>query len=72
MAQTAQIRSIETIENEAQRVFKLQREAYLREPYPSLQERKARLDALERILLENVDAIVEAAARILEEHGHGA
>jgi coniferyl-aldehyde dehydrogenase len=67
MAQTAQIRSIETIENEAQRVFKLQREAYLREPYPSLQERKARLDALERILLENVDAIVEAIA---QDFGH--
>jgi coniferyl-aldehyde dehydrogenase len=67
MAQTAQIRSIETIENEAQRVFKLQREAYLREPYPSLQERKARLDALERILLENADAIVEAIA---QDFGH--
>ena len=67
MAQTAQIRSIETIENEAQRVFKLQREAYLREPYPSLQERKARLDALERILLENVNAIVEAIA---QDFGH--
>ncbi|NNE20525.1 MAG: coniferyl aldehyde dehydrogenase [Myxococcales bacterium] len=67
MAQTAQIRSIQSIENEAQRVYKLQREAYLREPYPSLQERKARLDAVERILLENTDAIVEAIAR---DFGH--
>jgi len=67
MAQTAQIRSIQSIENEAQRVYKLQRDAYLRDPYPSLQERKARLDAVERILLENTDAIVEAIAR---DFGH--
>ncbi len=67
MAQTAQIRSIQSIENEAQRVYKLQREAYLRDPYPSLQERKARLDAVERILLENTDAIVEA---ISQDFGH--
>ncbi len=67
MAQTAQIRSIPSVENEAQRVYKLQREAYLRDPYPSLQERKARLDAVERILLENTDAIVEAIA---QDFGH--
>ncbi len=67
MAQTAQIRSIQSVENEAQRVYKLQREAYLRDPYPSLQERKARLDAVERILLENTDAIVEAIA---QDFGH--
>ncbi|MBT8469240.1 MAG: aldehyde dehydrogenase family protein, partial [Deltaproteobacteria bacterium] len=67
MAQTAQIRSIHSIENEAQRVYKLQRDAYLRDPYPSLLERKARLDAVERILLENTDAIVEAIA---QDFGH--
>jgi coniferyl-aldehyde dehydrogenase len=67
MAQTAQIRSIQSVENEAQRVYKLQREAYLRDPYPSLQERKARLDAVERILLENTEAIVEAIA---QDFGH--
>ena len=67
MAQTAQIRSIQSVENEAQRVYKLQREAYLRDPYPSLQERKERLDAVERILLENTDAIVEAIA---QDFGH--
>ncbi len=67
MAQTAQLRSIQSIENEAQRVYKLQREAYLRDPYPSLQERKVRLDAVERILLENTDAIVEAIAK---DFGH--
>ncbi|NND27852.1 MAG: aldehyde dehydrogenase family protein, partial [Myxococcales bacterium] len=67
MAQTAQIRSIQSIENEAQRVYTLQREAYLRDPYPSLQERRARLNAVERILLENTDAIVEA---ISQDFGH--
>ncbi len=67
MAQTAQLRSIETVENEAQRIFKLQREAYLRDPYPSLEVRKERLRALERILVENRDAIVEAIA---QDFGH--
>ena len=62
MAQTAQLRTIETVENEAQRVFKLQREAYLRAPYPSRQERLERLNALENVLMDNMDAIVEAIA----------
>jgi coniferyl-aldehyde dehydrogenase len=60
MAQTAQLRRIETIENEAQRVFKLQREAYLRHPYPSYEERLATLKALERVLVDNAAAIAEA------------
>lgn len=55
------------VENEAQRVFKLQREAYLRDPYPSLDERKKRLRALEGILVDNADAIVEAIA---QDFGH--
>ena len=67
MAQTAQLRSIDVVENEAQRIFKLQREGYLRDPYPSLEERRDRLRALERILLENTDAIVEA---IGQDFGH--
>ncbi len=67
MAQTAQLRRIEVAENEAQRVFKLQREAYLRHPYPSLDERKEHLRAVERILLENVDAIANA---IHQDFGH--
>ena len=67
MAQTAQLRSIEIVENEAQRVFKLQREAYLRDPYPSLDERRSRLRALERILLDNMDEITEA---ISQDFGH--
>jgi coniferyl-aldehyde dehydrogenase len=67
MAQTAQLRRIEVVENEAQRIFQLQREAYLRDPYPSLEERKQRLGALEQILLDNMDAIVEAIGR---DFGH--
>ena len=67
MVQTAQLRTIEVAENEAQRVFKLQREAYLRDPYPSLEERKRRLTALENILLDNADAIADA---IKQDFGH--
>ncbi|MBW2510390.1 MAG: aldehyde dehydrogenase family protein, partial [Deltaproteobacteria bacterium] len=67
MAQTAQLRRIEVVENEAQRVFQLQREAYLHDPYPSLDERKKRLTALERILVDNTEAIVEA---IQQDFGH--
>ncbi|GIW40449.1 MAG: putative coniferyl aldehyde dehydrogenase [Candidatus Binatia bacterium] len=60
MAQTAQLRRIETVENEAQRIFRLQREAYLRHPYPSLDERRENLRKLEKILVENVDGIADA------------
>ena len=67
MAQTAQLRRFDLVENEAQRVFTLQREAYLRRPYPSLEERRASLDKLERILLDNVDAIADAINR---DFGH--
>jgi len=67
MAQTAQLRHFDVVENEAQRVFTLQREAYLRHPYPSLEERQAQLDKLERILCENVDAIADA---INADFGH--
>ena len=44
MAQTAQARRFEQVENEAQRIFTLQRAAYLRHPYPRLEERRASLD----------------------------
>lgn len=67
MAQTAQLRSFDEIENEAQRVFMKQRAAYRRQPYPSYEERKANLDKLERILVDNVDAI---AAAIRKDFGH--
>jgi coniferyl-aldehyde dehydrogenase len=67
MAQTAQLRRFEAIENEAQRIFTLQRQAYLRHPYPSLAERKENLTKLERILIDNADAIAEAINR---DFGH--
>ncbi len=63
MAQTAQLRKIEQVENEAQRVFALQRAAYLRHPYPSFEERLESLAKLERILVDNADAIADAINR---------
>src|SRR5213594_938706 len=69
MAQTAQVRRIESAENEAQRVFALQRQAYLRQPYPSYEERRQNLDKLERVLVDNSTAIAEA---ISADFGHRA
>src|SRR5215470_7086429 len=69
MAQTAQLRRLDVIENEAQRVFALQREAYLRHPYPSLEERRESLSKLERILVDNAEAIADA---INKDFGHRA
>ena len=69
MAQTAQLRRIDRAENEAQRVFRLQREAYLKHPYPSLEERRQHLRAVERVLVDNRDAIAEAIHR---DFGHRA
>jgi coniferyl-aldehyde dehydrogenase len=63
MAQTAQLKTFEVIENEAQRLFALQRDAYLRHPYPSLEERRANLLRLERILVDNADAFADAINR---------
>ena len=69
MAQTAQLRRIDVADNEAQRVFNLQREAYRRHPYPSYEERRANLDKLERILVDNASAIADA---ISADFGHRA
>jgi coniferyl-aldehyde dehydrogenase len=69
MAQTAQSRSVDVVENEAQRVFKLQREAYSRQPYPSYEERVANLRKLDRLLVDNAPAIAEA---ITADFGHRA
>jgi coniferyl-aldehyde dehydrogenase len=69
MAQTAQSRTVDTVANEAQRVFKLQREAYGRDPYPSYDERLANLRKLDRLLVENATAIAEA---ITADFGHRA
>lgn len=69
MAQTAQLRRIDEPRNEAQRIFQLQREAYLRHPYPSVEERVRQLRAVERVLLDHRDAI---AAAIRSDFGHRA
>ncbi len=69
MAQTAQSRSFDTIENEAQRVFALQREAYGQHPYPSYDERIANLRKLDRLLVDHAPAIAEA---ITADFGHRA
>lgn len=63
MAQTAQLRRFDEVQNESQRVFQLQRAAYLRHPYPSLEERLESLKKLERILIDNADAIAAAVNR---------
>lgn len=67
MAQTAQLRVIHSAENECERVYQIQREAYLRHPYPSLEERKANLGKLEKILVDNVDKIAEMIGK---DFGH--
>jgi coniferyl-aldehyde dehydrogenase len=69
MAQTAQLRKIDQAENEAQRIFALQRAAYLAHPYPTLDERKENLRKLDRILVENSQAIADA---INADFGHRA
>jgi coniferyl-aldehyde dehydrogenase len=69
MAQTAQLRQIDVAENDAQRIFALQRAAYLRHPYPSLDERREHLRKLERVLVDNADAIADA---INADFGHRA
>jgi coniferyl-aldehyde dehydrogenase len=69
MAQTAQTRTVDTVENEAQRVFKLQREAYAREPFPSYEERIGNLRKLDRLLVDNGKAIADA---ITADFGHRA
>jgi coniferyl-aldehyde dehydrogenase len=69
MAQTAQLRRIDGAENEAQRVFALQRAAYARHPYPGYEERRQNLGRLEHLLVDNATAIAEA---ISADFGHRA
>ena len=69
MAQTAQSYNLSNIDNEAQRVFKLQREAYARDPFPSYEQRVANLKKLDRLIQDNASAIAEA---ITVDFGHRA
>lgn len=64
MAQTAQITAFPTEpQNEAQRVLQLQRQAYLDNPYPSYEMRRDNLLKLERILVDNQEAIAQAISK---------
>jgi coniferyl-aldehyde dehydrogenase len=67
MAQTAQLRVIHAAENECERVYNIQRAAYLKHPYPSVDERRANLAKLESILVDNVDRIAEMIGK---DFGH--
>ena len=67
MAQAGQLRRVVPTESEAQRIFAVQRSAYLEHPYPSLEERRENLTKLELILIDNVD---EIAAAIMKDFGH--
>jgi len=69
MAQTAQHRTIESVDNEAKRVFEVQREAYSRHPFPSYDERLASLKKLDRLLVANKVAIADAVSA---DFGHRA
>lgn len=60
MAQTVQLKTFDVIENEAQRIFVLQRAAYLRHPYPSAEERIDLLSKVEKILVDYADEITDA------------
>jgi coniferyl-aldehyde dehydrogenase len=69
MAQTAQQRTIESADNEAQRIFAVQRAAYSRQPFPSYDERLVTLKKLDRLIAENRMAIADA---IMADFGHRA
>jgi coniferyl-aldehyde dehydrogenase len=60
MVQTCQAKQADVIENEAQRVFSVQHAAYMHYPYPSAEERIENLHKVERILIDNADAIADA------------
>jgi coniferyl-aldehyde dehydrogenase len=60
MAQSAQHRPLGPVDPALERIFQLQRAAYLRHPYPSLEERAEHLRLLDRVLVDNRRAIAEA------------
>lgn len=62
MAQQLERRHIEAPQTEAERIFKLQRDACRANPYPPLAERLEHLRRLEQLLTDNADAIAEAIA----------
>lgn len=67
MAQATQLKTIDTPQSEAQRVFLLQKVAYRKQPYPLLAERLDNLHKLEQLLVNNTDLITSA---ISADFGH--
>ncbi|MBV1931665.1 MAG: coniferyl aldehyde dehydrogenase [Porticoccaceae bacterium] len=67
MAQAAQLRVIDNPASEAQRIFLLQKAAYRKQPFPSYAQRVVNLNKLEKMLLDNTDAIT---ATISADFGH--
>tara|TARA_R110002095_G_scaffold126268_3_gene109420 strand:- start:1232 stop:2668 length:1437 start_codon:yes stop_codon:yes gene_type:complete len=55
--------NINVEENEARRIYNLQRAAYKANPYPSYEERKVNLNKLEKIMVDNQAAIAEAISK---------
>ncbi|MBB5189263.1 coniferyl-aldehyde dehydrogenase [Zhongshania antarctica] len=54
-------------QTEAQRVYSLQRKAYIDDPYPSYEQRLKNIVSLQSLLSENEQAIIEAVAL---DYGH--
>ncbi|PCI68847.1 MAG: coniferyl-aldehyde dehydrogenase [Piscirickettsiaceae bacterium] len=63
MDNTAQVITNEKHEADADRIFRLQRQAYRQNPYPSYQERRGNLVRLEKLLTDNQKAISDAISK---------
>jgi len=70
MNTAAQIGHALTSETEAVRIFTLQRAAHREHPIPSLESRRKNLKRLEKLLLENQDAICEAISQDFGNRAH--
>jgi len=59
------------IEDNAERlIYERQRKAYKANPYPSYVERKANLDKLEKMMVDNQEAIAEAISKDFGNRAH--
>jgi coniferyl-aldehyde dehydrogenase len=67
MAQTAQMHSFLEPYTEAQKVYMLQRKAYMDDPFPHYASRIENLKKLEKLISDNTEAIAEA---IYKDFGH--
>jgi coniferyl-aldehyde dehydrogenase len=70
MNTAAQISHALTSETEAVRIFTLQRAAHREHPIPSLETRRKNLKRLEKLLLENQDAICAAISQDFGNRAH--